>query len=160
MTANAFFAAILLAGAISDLLTRRIPNWMTGFLVLAFLPVAVFSGLSWADFGWHLLAGLVALAGGFGLHCFRLLGGGDVKLFAGAAFWLGWSALLPLLVVTALAGGLLAAIILVLQWFRRDARFLFLHPWIGTGPIKSGMPYGVAIAMAGIILSCNSLTLI
>lgn len=160
MTASALLSAILLAAAFSDTLTRRIPNWMTGLLALAFLPVAVFSGLSWADFGWHFLAGSIALAAGFGLHALGWVGGGDVKLFAGAALWLGLPNLLPLLVATALAGGLLAILFLVFQGLRSNPRLLFLRPWIGSGALTSGMPYGVAIAAAGIWMAQISLTLI
>jgi prepilin peptidase CpaA len=160
MTASTLLSAILLAAAFSDCLTRRIPNWMTGLLALAFLPVAVFSGLSWADFGWHFLAGSIALVVGFGLHALGWLGGGDVKLFAGAALWLGLPNLLPLLVATALAGGVLALFYLVFQQLRSSPRFIFLQPWIGSGALKSGMPYGIAIAAAGIWMSQISLTLI
>lgn len=160
MTATTLFAAILLAAAISDLLTRRIPNWMTGFLALAFLPAAAMAGYSWPEFGWHVLAGFTALGAGFVLHSLRLFGGGDAKLLAGVALWLGWPALLPLLVMTTMAGGLLAIVFLFAQQLRGDPRLLFLHPWIGSGPFKTGMPYGVAIALAGIMVSQTGLTLI
>jgi prepilin peptidase CpaA len=160
MTANTLLAAILLAAAISDILTRRIPNWMTGALALTFLPVAIFSGLSLADFGWHLLAGSMALAAGFVLHSLGRLGGGDVKLFAGAALWLGLPDLLPLLVATAIAGGGIAILFLLFQQLRVSPRFLFLQPWIGSGALKTGIPYGVAIALAGIWISQTGLTLI
>lgn len=160
MTALTLFSVILLAAAISDILTRRIPNWMTGFLALAFLPAAFLSDLSWLDFGWHALAGFTALVIGFGLHFCRLLGGGDAKLFAGAALWLGWSHLLMLFAATALAGGALAMIFLIIQWLRGDPRLAILQPWIGSGPLKSGMPYGVAIAFAAIWLAQGNLTLI
>lgn len=160
MTASILISAILLAAAISDILTRRIPNWMTGFLALAFLPFAIFSSLSLADFSWHLLAGFIALAAGFGMHALGWIGGGDVKLFAGTALWLGITQLLSLLLATALVGGLMAMFLLVFQHLRCSPQFLFLQPWIGSGKLKTGMPYGVAIALAGIWLSQAGLTLI
>lgn len=160
MTASTLLSAILLAAAISDILTRRIPNWMNGFLALAFLPVAILSGLSLVDFGWHLLAGYIALGAGFGMHALRWIGGGDVKLFAGTALWLGLPDLLPLLAATSVVGGLLAVFFLLFQQLRCSPRFLFLQPWIGSGKLKTGVPYGVAIALAGIWVLQSSLTLI
>jgi prepilin peptidase CpaA len=160
MTAGTLLSAFLLAAAISDILTRRIPNWMTGLLALAFVPAAVFWDMSWVEVGWHLVAGCIALVAGFGFHALRWVGGGDVKLFAGAALWLGLTDLLPLLVTTALAGGVLAILFLLFQKLRNNPHLLFLSPWIGSGPLKTGMPYGVAIAMAGIWISQTSLTLI
>jgi prepilin peptidase CpaA len=160
MTAGTLLSAILLAAAFSDILTRRIPNWMTGLLALAFVPVAVFLDLSLVEFGWHLAAGFIALVAGFGLHALRWVGGGDVKLFAGAALWLGWPDLLPLFVLTSVAGGILAVFFLFFQRLRSSPQFLILQPWIGSGALKKGMPYGVAIAVAGIWISQTSLTLI
>ena len=71
-----------------------------------------------------------------------MLGGGDVKLLAAAALWTGSAALLPFLMATALAGGLLAA--LFLAFARREGK-----------PVA--LPYGVAIAAGGILITGGAL---
>ncbi len=67
-----------------------------------------------------------------------LLGGGDVKLLAAGSLWLGATGTGGFLMVTVLAGGLLALVFLALRLARRD------------GP-ETALPYGVAIATAGIL---------
>ena len=49
---------------------------------------------------------------GFALFAAGLFGGGDAKLMAAAALWLGWSTGTSVLVFTALAGGVLAIVYL------------------------------------------------
>ncbi len=99
----------LLWAAVSDLRRRRIPNAVTGLLLLAGLiaqgllhgPLGALSGLAAAAIV------IVALyvpwnAGG--------IGGGDVKLAAATSAWLGLNLLLPFVLATAVAGGLVAAV--------------------------------------------------
>ncbi len=92
--------------AFHDLRWRRVPNALTLTVTLGGLA------FRWAD------AGSSALLGGIGLGCIvfcagfllqlcRLLGGGDVKLFAAASVWLGWSTIWTAVAGTAIAGGIL-----------------------------------------------------
>jgi prepilin peptidase CpaA len=75
------------------------------------------------------------------------IGGGDAKLFAVSALWLGWSGLPVFLMVTALAGGALAVLLL-------NARSPLLKPYFNGAPTwfarlvtpGADVPYGVAIA--------------
>ena len=77
---------------------------------------------------------------------FRLgiLGGGDVKLLAAAALWLGAAALMPFLMATALAGGLLAVAFLAWALVRRDRG-------------RVALPYGIAIAAGGVAMTGGGL---
>lgn len=89
-----------------DLRERRIPNRLT-------IPACVAALGLRALLGWDpLTAGLLGLGAGFlvALPIFALggLGGGDVKLVAAVGAFVGPSALVPTLLVAAIAGGLLA----------------------------------------------------
>ena len=95
----------------TDTFSRRIPNPVSAALALLGL---LRLGAALAAGDGALTAGLdiAAALGVFALAAlafrFRLLGGGDVKLLAAGTLWLGAAALGPYLMVTVLAGGLLA----------------------------------------------------
>ena len=80
---------LMLAWAsVTDLRTRRIPNWLT-------LTLAV-TGIVHSFLPGHLVTPLHSLLGlltGFGLNLvlfvLHIRGGGDVKLFAGVGAWIG-----------------------------------------------------------------------
>lgn len=157
--------AAAVVGAAVDLRTRRIPNWLTlGTLALGFALQAGFagaSGLAAAALG-SVTAGLPALV----LFRLRAMGGGDVKLLAGCGALVGPAAGLELLLATAVAGGALAAVALLLGrgWRVTRANLLLLGThWRTHGPTpcpavslgrSSGvtLPYGIAVA-AGMLVT-------
>jgi prepilin peptidase CpaA len=95
--------------------------------------------------------GLAALVAGMGMFAAGWIGGGDGKLFAVCALWLGWPAALPFLLYTGLAGGALTFAILAL-------RSGWLAPAVAGGPTwlrnlgtnGGDLPYGVAIAIGAL----------
>lgn len=90
-----------------DVAKRRIPNW----LVLPFLAAGLaLSGIQHGMRGLEGSLGGVALAALLiGPFCWlRGMGMGDLKLCAGLGAWMGPAALFFALVMTAIAGGLLA----------------------------------------------------
>jgi prepilin peptidase CpaA len=99
--------ALVVSAALIDIVSRRIPNW----LVLPFLAGGVAFGVAQ-----HGLAGLekslggIALAAGaMGILCWlRAMGMGDLKLCAAIGAWIGFSQLGLALIVTAIAGGVMA----------------------------------------------------
>ena len=121
----------LLAIAVIDLKTLRIPDVLSLPLVAMGLLVAGFSGVS--VFAMHLIGaglGFLVLAG-FGEVFFRLrgregLGLGDAKLFAAAGAWLGWQAL-PVVLLVAAVGGLVWAVL------RRQNGEVAFGPWLALG---------------------------
>lgn len=99
--------AVLAVATLTDLRCRRIPNW----LVLPFLAAGIAVN-SWTH-GWHgvgqSLTGLVLGAAIYGLlFCLGGMGMGDVKLCAAIGAWIGPSQLIVALVITSLAGGVIA----------------------------------------------------
>jgi len=144
-----FPAAMAFAGAM-DLLTMTIPNRVSIVLVAAFAVAAAMLGIGWWALASHIAAGLLMLVVGIGMFALGWLGGGDAKLLAATALWLGFEQLLPYLLLTAIAGGALALAILAYRrmmlplWLARQGWALHLHG------AKSGIPYGIALAAAGL----------
>lgn len=142
---------LVVAAGASDFLTMRIPNWLNAVIALAFFPMALATGMPMDAILWHCLAAFVVLFFGFALFSCGLLGGGDAKLLAAAGLWFGWPALIPFLVFTTLAGGVLA--IAMKLWkmveIERDvSETNWLKRWLS---FKMDLPYGVAIAAGGIL---------
>jgi prepilin peptidase CpaA len=133
---------VLAFAAVTDVRTRRIPNWTVLACLGLFVGWALVHPLSW-DL-WALGAGVIAFAVSFGLYSAGLVGAGDSKLFAAVALFTGMSGLALLAIATALVGGLVAVAGLVL----RPTRALTMISLKGEGDFGPGVPYGVAIAAA------------
>ena len=112
------FGALLLAASVSDVLRLRIPNPIPlGLLALFALELVLGTGPA-APFD-HLMAMGLALAVLLPLFALDMLGGGDVKLLAAVALWLGMTKLAPLLILVGIAGGMFALLWLALRWLVR-----------------------------------------
>ena len=98
-----FPLALLYAGT-RDLMSYEIPNWVSLAMIAAFLVAAFAGSFRLADIGWHLAAGAAVLVVGFILFAAKVLGGGDVKLLAACAVWIGWMGLLKFFMFVALVG--------------------------------------------------------
>lgn len=145
-----FPAAMAFAGAM-DLLTMTIPNRISIGLLAAFLIAAPLAGLSLDDFASHIGAGALILAIGIAMFSMGWLGGGDAKLMAAAALWMGFDKLLPYFVQVAVFGGLLSILILLYRRIPFDA--WRLPQWALTLHRKdNGIPYGLAIAAAALVI--------
>lgn len=145
------FVLVMLTAGASDLLTMRIGNALVaGFLVVFFL-LAPAAGMTVATIAASALGALVILALGVAAFAFGVMGGGDGKLAAATALWIGPAALPAYLLHTALIGGVLALAILALR-ARPLPRSLRRRRWLRRlhAPGR-GIPYGIALAAAGII---------
>ncbi|MBV8283528.1 MAG: prepilin peptidase [Candidatus Eremiobacteraeota bacterium] len=101
------------AAAVTDLRTRRIPNTIPLALALFGVTFNVFGG--WRPALSAVAAGILVLVVGTLPFSLGALGGGDVKLLAACGCVFGLSELLPLVVYTALIGGAVALVFLVLR---------------------------------------------
>lgn len=137
---------LLAATAGWDLASFTIPNFLQAALIAAFLLFVAAVQLAWPAIGWHLLAGLVGLFAGFSLFALGFIGGGDAKLFAAIALWLGFHDLAAFALAASLFGGLLTLALLALRQWPLPA-VMARQNWIGRlhAP-KAGIPYGVALA--------------
>ena len=136
------FALAMLASAALDIRSRRLPNWLNLSVALGFLPWAWAMALGWDQLAIHAVVGIVVLGVGIGLFAAGVIGGGDAKLGAAVALWIGFSRdgpfdLLRFFLVMSLAGGVLAALALIWQATTRRQ-------------LTRALPYGVAIGAAGL----------
>lgn len=151
------FVLIVLPGLLAlaagwDIASFTIPNFLQLALIAAFAAFVVAAGLAPALIGGHLLAGFVGLAIGFTLFALGYVGGGDAKLFAVVALWLGFRNLLDFTLVAAVMGGGLSLLILAMRSLPLPA-MLGGQAWIARlHDAKGGIPYGVALAAAAFIV--------
>lgn len=147
------FAALWFIGghlfaAASDAMTMRIPNMLILYLLAGFALSTALSPPGWVDLAASVAVGAAILAVGLILFARGWMGGGDVKLLAVTGLWLGPAATPALLILTALAGGVLTLALLA------------CHA-LGTHRLAGGkvaafqdpmgrVPYGIAIAAAAI----------
>jgi prepilin peptidase CpaA len=138
--------ALLLAAALCDLARYTIPNWLSLAAAGLFLVFAVAAPLGAGAFGWHLAAGLAGLTLGFCLFALGWIGGGDAKLFAAMALWLGFSDLLSYAALASLFGGALSLALLLLRQVPLPAPLAGQAWLLRLHDARSGIPYGVALA--------------
>jgi len=90
---------------------------------------------------------------GFFLFALKMVGGGDVKLLAATSLWAGPALILSFTFITAIAGGVIGLAMLLLQ--RRRAVPVSVDSEHGAAPAV--MPYGVAIAVGGLMVALTLL---
>ena len=150
--AEAAFVLIVLAAAVSDAISYRIPN----LLVLALAGVfIVWAALNYAQTAWlsHFGAAFLCLAAGFVLYQLRQMGAGDVKLLTAVALWAGLNGLIVLLLFMSLSGLLVLPLILLARWLVARAQARNVWKWTVPRVLtkREGVPYGVAIALGAIV---------
>ena len=148
MIGTMVFAALLAAAAVNDVLRLRIPNVIPLLLVAGFV-LEVGLGLVVRPLD-HLLAMVIVLAILLPVFAFDMLGGGDVKLLAAAALWLGLANVPLLLICVGILGGLFTAFWLPLRWL--VARLLPNRRLPASLQLKAALPYGVPISVVALLL--------
>ena len=81
--------ALTIVAGLKDLTSMKIPNWISGLLVLAFFPAALAVGLDPMTVAASVGIAALALVIGAGMFALRWIGGGDAKLMAATVF--GWA---------------------------------------------------------------------
>lgn len=164
-------AAFLYSAAWTDVRARRIPNavvaggMVCGFILHLLAPTgdSLFAP-AWGSPG--LVQALLGLLAGLALflplHLLRAIGAGDVKLLAMAGVWLGPKFVLGAALLTLVAGGLLAIVMMLSSGTGRrvlsNVRMLLTTSMIGVSagrvvpldvPVSGGprLPYALAITI-------------
>ena len=160
MISHVIFVFLFSCAAFFDTVYMRIPNILSILLLLLFVVAIGVSpgGIEWLG---HSITGTAVFA--VGAICFYLgyWGGGDVKLYAAGALWMGPDLILPFLVWVSLLAGLVALLLLGL---RRIARLRTVARGGGMGTslapglprvlmADAGVPLGLPLAAAAILLS-------
>lgn len=147
------FPFCMLFAAFSDTLSMTIANRVPVLLVLVFAVVAPMTGMDWAQYGLHFAAGVTVLLVAFALFAMGGMGGGDAKLLAATAVWMGMGVpLVKYVVVSAVLGGVLTFAILS---YRRSAiavftsRNMFMRNFAEGA---NGVPYGIALGAGGLLV--------
>jgi len=134
---SAYVLPLILA-ALTDMSSLRIPNPVVLALAASY-PLAAFALGHAGDILWHAIAGGAVFAAGAALFASRTLGGGDVKLLAAAALWIGPGGVPIFLSLTAVLGGVFALFVLAKIRLR--------------GSAQAPIPYGVPIMLAGLAMA-------
>lgn len=124
---------LLVLASLRDIATRIVPNGIP----LALAAVAIADSALQGRLLWGLLAGVLVF--GFAFLCWRMrwIGGADVKMLGAAAILVPPTATASFILVTALAGGLLALVYVL-------ARFVVAAP----APAGSAARRGSLLARA------------
>jgi len=146
------FPALMAFAAWSDLFTMTISNRISLILVGGFFILAVWSGMPVAQIGMHMAAALAVLVVTFAFFARGWIGGGDAKLAAATALWLGFDQLLNYLTIASLLGGVLTLFILRFRLMPLPA-MLADQEWAKRlHRMDSGVPYGIALAIAALMV--------
>ncbi len=151
------FPAMMLFAAWSDLFTMTISNRVSILLVAGFAVMAVMIGLSPTEMLWHAAAGLLVLAIAFACFAFGWIGGGDAKLAAATALWLGFAHLMEYLLLASIFGGVLTLVLLQVRAWPLPL-VLAQREWAQRlHQPRGGIPYGIALAAAAIVVYPNTI---
>jgi prepilin peptidase CpaA len=144
------FPALMAFAASSDLLTMTIANRVSLVLIGGFAAMALLCGLSGAELFSHISAAGAVLVVAFLCFARGWIGGGDAKLAAATALWLGFGHLFDYLVYASLAGGALTLLILQFRHLPLP-RILVGRDWAERLHRQGGgVPYGIALAAAAL----------
>ena len=136
----AILAAMLIVAVVGDIKSRTIPNWLNAAIALAAIPYWIASDLSfWPEMLVQIAVATAVFALFAAAFYLGAMGGGDVKMVAALALWLPLGAVLKLLVIMSLAGGVLTIAMLIRHRLAQSGERLEI-------------PYGVAIAFGGFCL--------
>tara|TARA_R110000824_G_scaffold118960_14_gene272263 strand:+ start:397078 stop:397593 length:516 start_codon:yes stop_codon:yes gene_type:complete len=148
----AIFCLAMIFAGLRDLTTMTIPNWLTLGLTVMFFVAALLVSMPLAEIAQHTAIGFVTLLVGMAFFAKGWIGGGDAKLMAAVALWLGWSQALPYFVFASVFGGGLTLLILGYRNLPLPG-FVMRQPWAARLHDRAeGVPYGLALAAAALLI--------
>jgi len=146
------FPVLMIFAAFSDLFTMTISNRVSLALVAIFFALAFVLRMPFTEIGWHAACGAAVLTCTFAMFSFGWIGGGDAKLAAATALWVGFDHLADYGLFASLFGGILTLLILLLRRWPLPT-WTEAAPWLSRLHDKtSGVPYGIALALAGLMV--------
>ena len=150
------FPALMAFAASSDLVTMTISNRVTLALVGGFVAMAFMSGMSLTDVLAHAGAAATVLAVTFLFFARGWIGGGDAKLAAATALWLGFDHLVVYLLYASIFGGVLTLAMIRFRLMPLP-QVLADQEWVKRlHRLDGGVPYGIALATAALLIYPNT----
>ncbi|MBF9235509.1 A24 family peptidase [Microvirga alba] len=146
------FAIGMVWAAAADLVTMKIRNELVLFLLASYAILAPSSGIDWVDIGWSVAVAVGVLVCAFVLFGLGWIGGGDAKLAAVIALWLGADHAFAYVLYTALFGGILTIALLQFRLTVLPSQCLTVNWIMRLHAPETGVPYGVAIAGAALFI--------
>jgi prepilin peptidase CpaA len=114
--------------------------------------LAVMTGMPPAEIGMHVGASVAVLVVAFTFFARGWIGGGDAKLAAATAMWLGFDQLLNYVIIASLFGGVLTIAILRFRMMPLPMA-LANQEWAKRlHRMDTGIPYGIALALAALTI--------
>jgi prepilin peptidase CpaA len=146
------FPAMMAFAASSDLFTMTIANRVSLILLGGFGLLSALTGTSAAVVLTHAEAAAAVLAIVFVFFACGWIGGGDAKLAAVTALWLGFAHLAEYLLYASLLGGALT--LLIIQFRAVPLPQVFVgREWAERLHRRDGgVPYGIALAAAALVV--------
>ncbi len=135
--------ALCLHAAIHDVRTLTIPNWLNLAIALLALPAILLAAPDLKAMNGYWFAATVAFLVSGCLFYAGVFGGGDAKMIPAVMLWIGAEGALTFVMWMALAGGLLALVVMAARRLVPAGAAGRISPALQDG---SGVPYGVAIA--------------
>jgi prepilin peptidase CpaA len=146
------FPAMMAFAASSDLFTMTISNRVALMLIGGFAALALWSGMPFAELLSHVGAALAVLAVTFLFFARGWIGGGDAKLAAATALWLGFDHLMAYLLYASIFGGILTLAMIRFRLMPLP-KMLAEQEWVKRlHKLDGGVPYGIALAAAALLI--------
>ena len=131
-------AIILIVVAVGDWRRRLIPNWLTGGIAATAPVLWLVQGYGiWPEIGIQVILATALFALFVIFFAIGAMGGGDVKLIAALGLWFPVNAMLNLLIIMSILGGILTLAMLA-------------HHRLTKRNGQPEIPYGIAIAAAAL----------
>lgn len=145
------FAAPLLAAAMTDFWSMKIPNIVSLAMAAGFVLTLPLTWQGLPVLAEHLMVGAVFFLAGFAMFAFGWMGGGDAKLMAAIALWFGWVDIMPFILYTTLFGAALGIFMMLgnrMIPIRLRTSELGMRMFQGD----TDMPYGIALAAGALFV--------
>ena len=148
----ACFVSLVLVAAASDIAMYRIPNIVV-LMIIVLYPIYVVVAPGEQEWLWSLGIFALTIAVGIPLAHFKIFGGGDMKLLAVILLWAGPALASPALVLSVVAGGLIAILMLTrVRFLIAGALTSIGRESLGKMFLAKNMPYGVGLAFGGVFV--------
>jgi prepilin peptidase CpaA len=146
-----FLPGMFILAGVYDVLTTRIPDWITLSLLAVFFLFAWAQDLTVMTFALHWGVAVIVFVLGFLAFSMGWMGGGDGKLATVGALWFGPQFAPSFMILSFIFGGFMVLAVIILRSITLPGiveRQTWLMQWVRG---KEGLPFG--LAMAGAVLT-------